>query len=77
MHMFFYAGTFMSAFAAHYFTLKLGAKRIITLGILVGCMATALIPAMISFSKDYIFTSMLRFITGLAQGEDSGFFLCV
>ena len=32
---FFYAGTFLSVFAAHYFTMKFGAKHIITWGIVV------------------------------------------
>ncbi|CAD5208975.1 unnamed protein product [Bursaphelenchus xylophilus] len=68
MHMFFYAGTFLSVFAAHYFTLKFGAKHLISGGIVVGCVATALIPLTVYISKDYIFTSLLRLLTGIAQG---------
>ncbi|CAD5206242.1 unnamed protein product [Bursaphelenchus okinawaensis] len=68
MHMFFYAGTFLSVFAAHYFTLKFGAKHLISIGIVVGCVATALIPLTVYITKDYIFTSLLRLTTGIAQG---------
>lgn len=67
--MFFYAGNFMSVFATHYFTLKFGAKSIITSGIIISVLTTWIFPfLMIYFNPSYIFMAILRFLTGLAQG---------
>lgn len=66
---FFYVGTFLSVFAAHYFTNKFGAKPIISWGMAVGAVATIAFPFLLRTSVQYIFTSALRFVTGLAQGK--------
>lgn len=58
----------MSVFGTHYFTMKFGAKNIITWGIFVIVITTWALPLLIYFNPTYIFTSILRFLTGLAQG---------
>jgi fucose permease len=68
IHMFFYAGAFLSVLAAHYFTSKFGAKNIISWAIFVSVLATWALPFVVLLSSTYIFTSLLRFLTGLAQG---------
>ncbi|KAI6181459.1 MFS domain-containing protein [Aphelenchoides besseyi] len=66
--MFFYAGTFLSVFAAHYFVMKFGPKLIISWGIAICILSTWALPFVIYLTPVYIITSLLRFITGLAQG---------
>ncbi|KAH7728735.1 Protein F12B6.2 c [Aphelenchoides avenae] len=68
MHMFFYVGTFLSVFAAHLFAQKFGAKAVIMWGIVVNVVCTWTVPAMVYTLPHFLFTSMLRFAMGVAQG---------
>lgn len=69
MHMFFYVGTFLSVFAAHLFAQKFGAKAVIMWGIVVNVLCTWTVPAVVYTLPNFLFTSMLRFAMGVAQGN--------
>lgn len=68
MHMFFYAGTFLSVFAAHLFAQRFGAKAVIAWGIVVNVLCTWAVPPVVFALPHFLFTSLLRFAMGIAQG---------
>ncbi|KAI1718666.1 major facilitator superfamily domain-containing protein [Ditylenchus destructor] len=68
MHAAFYVGMFASVIVSHRACQIVGAKRMISLGLLVNVLCTWALPVVVYFAPHYLFTSFIRFLTGFAQG---------
>ncbi|CAI4231280.1 unnamed protein product [Auanema sp. JU1783] len=68
IHTSFYAGALVSVFVAGNLIGRFGAKKIMSLGILLNVVGTLAIPFAVIFLNSYYYVMFLRFIMGLGSG---------
>jgi MFS family permease len=68
IHTAFYTGTFIGTFTAQHSVRLLGAKTVITLGLVVISVCSWAIPLAVYYLPHYSLTAALRLLTGISAG---------